>query len=180
MGEANETQGQSGRVLRDLAVAQLWHQNPAHSDPITQGWPVSFLLDTNVISDSIKPRPNPRLTAWLAGVEEEDVFLSVITLTEIRYGIERMAEGRRRRQLDSWLQQDLVTRFENRMLAIDTVIADACGRLVARSLSLGHPLEFRDAFIAATAEVYELTLVTRNTSDFQPVLGTIFNPWSAN
>src|SRR5208283_4293058 len=77
---------------------------------------MSFLLDTNVVSESTKPRPNPGMVAWLAGVEEESAFLSVITLTELRYGVERLAPGRRRRRLDRWLQQELPLRFEGRIL----------------------------------------------------------------
>lgn len=68
---------------------------------------MSFLLDTNVVSEPTKPRPNPGVVVWLAAVDEDDVFLSVITLTELRYGVERLAQGRRRKQLDRWLQQEL-------------------------------------------------------------------------
>ena len=138
---------------------------------------MNFLLDTNVVSDSTKPRPSPELASWLAQVDEDSVFLSVVTLTELRYGIERMAVGSRRKRLDAWLQHDLPIRFEGRILPVDAAIADACGRLVARSESAGRPIQPRDAFIAAAAEVYGLTVVTRNASDFQPVLKAVLNPW---
>ncbi len=139
---------------------------------------MSFLLDTNVVSESTKPRPNPGIVAWLAGVEEESVFLSVITLTELRYGVERLAPGRRRKQLDRWLQHDLALRFEGRILPIDALVADACGKLVARTESIGRPIEARDAFIAATAQVHRLTLVTRNTSHFETTVKSILTPWT--
>ena len=132
---------------------------------------MSFLLDTNVVSESTKPRPNPGVVAWLAAVDEDDVFLSVITLTELRYGVERLAQGRRRKQLDRWLQQDLPLRFEGRILPIDALVADTCGKLVARTESLGRPIEARVAFIAATAQVHQLTLVTRNVSHFETKIG---------
>jgi predicted nucleic acid-binding protein len=139
---------------------------------------MSFLLDTNVVSESTKPRPNPGVVAWLAAVDEDDVFLSVITLTELRYGVERLAQGRRRKQLDRWLQQDLPLRFEGRILPIDALVADTCGKLVARTESLGRPIEARDAFIAATAQVHQLTLVTRNVSHFETTVKSILTPWS--
>jgi toxin FitB len=139
---------------------------------------MSFLLDTNVVSESTKPRPNPAVVAWLAAVDEDSVFLSVITLTELRYGVERLAPGRRSRQLDRWLQHELPLRFEGRVLPIDALVADTCGKLVARTESLGRPIEARDAFIAATAQVHRLTLVTRNASHFETTVKSILNPWT--
>jgi len=139
---------------------------------------VSFLLDTNVVSEWMKPHPNPGVVAWLANVDEDRVFLSVITLTELRYGIERMPPGHRRKRLAEWLEQELPLRFEDRILAIDAAVADACGKLVARSETLGRRLEAMDAFLAATAEVHRLTLVTRNTSDFQAMVKGVLNPWT--
>ncbi|HKN33929.1 MAG TPA: type II toxin-antitoxin system VapC family toxin [Terriglobales bacterium] len=139
---------------------------------------MNFLLDTNVLSEPMKARPNAGLLAWLAEADEESVFISVVTITELRYGIERLATGRRRDRLDGWLRKDLRTRFQGRILPVDLEIADTCGRLVARSESLGRPIEPRDAFIAATAEVHALTLVTRNASDFEATLRTIVSPWT--
>jgi len=139
---------------------------------------MNFLLDTNVVSESTKPRPNTGLMTWLDDVDENSVFLSVITLTELRYGVERLAPGRRRNQLDRWLEQELPKRFDGRILPVDASIADACGRLIARTESLGRPIEARDAFIAATAQFHRLTLVTRNASHFETTLKSILTPWT--
>jgi toxin FitB len=139
---------------------------------------VKFLLDTNVVSEWMKPRPNRGVIAWLAETDEDRVFLSVVTITELRYGIERMAAGNRRKRLDEWLAEELPLRFESRVLPVDALIADACGKLLAQREALGRPIEPRDAFIAATAEIHELTLVTRNASDFQPTLKAIVTPWT--
>jgi toxin FitB len=139
---------------------------------------MSFLLDTNVLSEPVKERPNSGVLAWLSQANEDEAFVSVVTITELRYGVERLATGKRRERLDSWLRKDLISRFEGRILPVDLRIADACGSLMARSESMGRPLEARDAFIAATAEVHGLTLVTRNTSDFEPTLKAIVSPWT--
>ena len=139
---------------------------------------MTFLLDTNLVSERIKPRPNPGVVAWLDHVDEESTFLSVITVMELRYGIQRSSPGKSRTRLEEWLAQDLVPRFSGRILPVDLETADGCGRLSARSEALGRPMETRDALIAATAEVYGLTLVTRNASDFEPVLNSILTPWT--
>jgi toxin FitB len=139
---------------------------------------VSFLLDTNVISEMVKPRPNAGLIAWLAEADEDRTYLSVVSVMEVRFGVERMPSGGRRHQLESWLDHDLPLRFEGRVLSIDGTVADACGRLLARSQTIGRPVESRDGLIAATAEVHGLTVVTRNVSDFESVVKTVLNPWT--
>ena len=139
---------------------------------------MSFLLDTNVVSEWLKPRPNPGVVAWLATVDEDQTFLSVVTITELRYGIERMPPGARKKRIDDWLQQELLPRFEGRVLPVDLATADECGYLVARCEARGRPIEPRDAFIAATSEVYGMTLVTRSTSHFQPAVKSLFVPWT--
>ena len=139
---------------------------------------MNFLLDTNVISETMKPNPNLGLLGWLAEADEDRTFLSVITLMELRNGVERMAAGRKRKRLEEWLDHDLPLRFEGRILAIDSRVADTCGKLVARSESLGRPIETRDALIAATAEIHGLTLVTRNVTDFEPTVKQLLSPWS--
>jgi len=138
---------------------------------------MSFLLDTNVVSEWVKPRPDKGVLAWLSEVDEDRVFLSVMTLAELRSGIERLAAGKRRARLDAWLQEELPLRFEGRLLPIDRAVADAWGRIAARGEQVGRPISVADALVAATAEVHELTLVTRNAADFEPALKAIVNPW---
>lgn len=139
---------------------------------------MKYLLDTNVVSEWVKPRPEPRVVGWLAGVDEDRVYLSVVTVAEIRHGIERLQPGRRRTRLDAWLREDLPLRFEGRLLGIDAVVADAWGAIVARRDRSGRPIGVMDAFVAATAEVHALTLVTRNASDFASAVTAVFDPWT--
>ena len=139
---------------------------------------MSFLLDTNVVSEWVKPRPNPGVVAWLSEADEDAVFISVMTLAELRYGIERMPAGNRRKRLDDWLCNALPIRFEERILPIDVATADIWGKLMARRQAAGRPMSVADAFIAATVEVHGLTLVTRNAVDFEPTLKGIINPWT--
>jgi toxin FitB len=139
---------------------------------------VSFLLDTNVVSEWTKPRPNPGVVEWLAQVDEDEVFLSVVTFAELRHGIERLPAGDRRRRLDEWLRNDLPLRFEDRIVAVDGAIADEWGRVVARRESRGRPMSAMDALIAATGQVHGLTVVTRNMADFQGSVKSVLNPWT--
>lgn len=139
---------------------------------------MSFLLDTNVVSEWTKPRPNPGLVAWLARVDENEVFLSVVTFAELRRGIERLGSGARRRRLDEWLRGELPSRFDTRIVGVDGAIADEWGRLVAHREARGRAIQAMDALIAATAQVHGLTLVTRNTADFEESLKSLLNPWT--
>ena len=139
---------------------------------------MSFLLDTNVVSEWVKPRPDPHVVAWLADVDEDRVFMSVVTIGELRHGIERLPAGRRRAQLDQWLREELPQRFEGRVLSIDAAVANAWGAIVAQHERAGRPIGTMDALVAATAEVHDLTLVTRNASDFKSSVKTIYNPWT--
>jgi hypothetical protein len=139
---------------------------------------VSFLLDTNAVSEWVKPRPDSGLMAWMEQADEDRVFISVVTLAELRYGTERLPAGKRRQRLERWLQEELPLRFEGRIIPVNVEIADAWGRTIARSEAAGRPMGVIDAFLSATAELNHLTLVTRNTSDF-PLLKTILNPWTS-
>ncbi len=138
---------------------------------------MSFLLDTNAVSEWVKPRPNPGLIGWMESTDEDRVFISVITLAELRYGVERMAAGSRRSRLEQWLRDELPLRFEGRILPVDVDVAEAWGTTLSRSEAAGRPIGAMDAFQAATAEIRRLTLVTRNVSDF-PLLKTVLNPWT--
>jgi predicted nucleic acid-binding protein len=141
---------------------------------------LSFLLDTNVISESAKPRPDAGVMSWLETVNEDEVFLSVITLAELRHGVERMPASARRTALDEWVTDALPARFANRLLPIDPATADQWGRTIARGQAAGRPLSAMDGFIAATAEQHRLTLVTRNVSDFEVTGVRLLNPWNGD
>jgi predicted nucleic acid-binding protein len=139
---------------------------------------VSFLLDTNVLSEWVKPLPDPGLIAWLADADEDRVFISAVTLAELNHGVERLAQGQRRSRLEAWLHEDLPLRFEGRILPVDEPVARAWGAITARRDAIGRPIGAMDAFIAATAEVHGLALVTRNVQDFEASVGTLLNPWT--
>ena len=138
---------------------------------------MTFLVDTNVISEWVKPRPDAGVVTWMDEVDEDRVFISVVSLAELRHGVELMAAGARRRRLDEWLTEELPLRFEGRVLLIDPAVAEAWGRIVARGEKAGRPISTMDGFIAATAEAHGLILVTRNVSDFEFSLKKIVNPW---
>jgi predicted nucleic acid-binding protein len=139
---------------------------------------VSFLLDTNVISEGGRPRPDPGVMAWLASIDEEQLFLSVISLAELRHGVERLEDGRRKSALDLWLAEALPARFDGRLLPVDAETADQWGRIVARAQTAGRPIGAMDAFLAAVARQHQLTLVTRNLSDFEAIGVRLLNPWT--
>jgi len=138
---------------------------------------VSFLLDTNVVSEWVKPRPHERVVRWLTEVDEDSVYLSVITFLEIRQGIEEMAAGRRRDTLALWIESELPRRFDQRIIGVDLTIADEAGVLLARSRKTGANLSVPDALFAATGSASGLTLVTRNTRHFQKLGLPLLNPW---
>jgi predicted nucleic acid-binding protein len=105
-------------------------------------------------------------------------FISVITVAELRHGVERLPAGTRRERLDAWLTEQIPLRFEDRLLAVDAETANGWGRVMARGRADGRPISAMDAFIAATAEQHDLTLVTRNVSDFNALGLRLVNPWS--
>ncbi len=138
---------------------------------------MNYLLDTNVVSEWIKPRPNAGVIKWLAEADEDRVFVSVVTLAEVRYGIERMPTCARRDQLNVWLRTQLVERFEGRILPVNPSIADAWGQIIARTRAIGRTLDAMDGFLSATAKTHGMTIVNRNISHFSDLGHPIFNPW---
>jgi predicted nucleic acid-binding protein len=137
-----------------------------------------FLLDTSVFLEATGREPNPGVLAWLAEVEEDDSFISVVTVSELRHRSEMFRTMEQRRDLEMWLRNGLSCRFAGRVLTIDAEIAHACGRISALSESMCRPLELRSALIAATAEIYGLTLVTRHALDFENIVKDILTPWA--
>jgi len=138
---------------------------------------MNFLLDTNAISEWVRPRPDPGIAAWLDEVDEDRTYLSVITLGELRKGVERLAGGRRRDRLDEWLTSELPDRFGDRTLPVDAAIADQWGRVLARADAAGTPVGGIDALIAATAIEHGLQVVTRNAGHFRHTGVDVISPW---
>ena len=135
---------------------------------------MKYLLDTCVLSESRRGSVDKNLKAWLTEVPDEALFISVLTLGEIRYGIEKLKEEKRRIQLTLWLEHELATWFGSRVLPLDVEIADRWGYMRAYH----RTLPAIDSLLAATALARHLILVTRNTKDFKSIDGLkILNPW---
>jgi toxin FitB len=137
-----------------------------------------WLLDTCVISEFVKPRPSEQVLAWLKACDESGTYLSVLTLGEIRSGIERLAAGKRRNALDKWLEGDLRARFEDRILAVSEEVALRWGILHAAAHLAGEKLPVTDALIAATAIVHGMAVVTRNSRDLVRTGVRVVDPWA--
>ena len=137
-----------------------------------------FLLDTNVISELTKPRPSRKVIAWLESTAEALMHLSVISIGEVRKGIDLLGDGHpRRAALQSWLDRDLRLRFAGRLLAFDDGVAERWGQLEALAKKRRLTLPTIDAQLAATALHHGLTLVTRNTADIAPTGVPTIDPW---
>lgn len=136
-----------------------------------------YLLDTNCISEVVSAKPNARVLEWLDAADESILFLSVLTLGEIRKGIAGLSPSRRRMQLESWLERELPARFAGRILPIDAAVADRWGGLAGGAKRRGKPLASVDGLLAATALHFELTLVTRNSGDFPGTRVSLLNLW---
>jgi toxin FitB len=136
-----------------------------------------FLLDTNVISELVRPKPEPKVTAWIDATDESLLYLSVLTMGEIRKGIASLRDPSRRVALEAWLDSDLVIRFAHRILPIDQPVADRWGRITAQVAVAKSSLPVIDGLLAATAIHHNLTLVTRNTKDVVAAGVPVFNPW---
>lgn len=135
------------------------------------------LLDTCVISELVATHPDPGVVEWVDGIDEERLFLSVITIGEIKKGIEKLADSERKHALAEWLEGDLLVRFADRILPIDTGVMLAWGELTADLERQGRRMPAIDSLIAATALQGKLSLVTRNEGDFANSGVDILNPW---
>ena len=135
---------------------------------------MSYLIDTKVISELRRKQPDANVVAWFERRTPQSLFLSVLTLGEIRTGIERLIDAKRRQILVDWLQVELPTFFLGRVLSVDAPVADRWGRLQGEA---SRPLPAIDGLLAATALQHDLTLVTRNVKDFQDLGVNIVNPW---
>ena len=139
-----------------------------------------FLLDTNVVSELVGTKPSRRVLEWMDAADEELLYLSVLTLGEIRKGIAGLAQGKKRTRLETWLEVDLRARFGGRIVDIDSGIADRWGLLAAEARRAGRALPVIDGMLAATAAHHNLTVVSRNTEDFRAASVAVVNPWEGS
>jgi len=139
-----------------------------------------YLLDTNIVSEysRVSP-PDARVRQWVDAQDEDALYLSVLTLGEIRKGITLLPAGKKRTQLEQWLQADMAARFANRLLPINTDIAEIWGTMAAEAQLNGIALAIVDGLIAATAKHHQVTLVTRNVRDFRMWGIAVVNPWES-
>ncbi len=136
---------------------------------------MSYLLDTNVLSELRRKVPNPSVVKWFSSRPASTLYLSVLTLGELRKGIENLADESRRLSLLDWIEVGLASFFIGRILPVDLPVAERWGRLLAQA---GRPLPAIDSLLAATALQHDLQLVTRNQRDFELAGLQVINPWN--
>jgi len=135
---------------------------------------MSYLLDTNVLSELVRSKPDDAVLAWFANVPDESLYISVLTLGEIRKGVEGVPNAKRKETLRVWLEHTLPEWFGSRVLSVDADVAEKWGRLQADAQ---RPVPAIDSLLAATALHHELRIVTRNSKDFDYTGLEIINPW---
>jgi len=135
---------------------------------------MSYLVDTNVLSELRRREPNAGVVGWFSQRPATTLYLSVLTLGEIRKGIDTLPDDERKLKLLDWLEVELPTFFSGRILSVDANVADRWGRLIAQA---GRPVPAIDSLLAATALSHGLKLVTRNTRDFELTGLEVINPW---
>jgi predicted nucleic acid-binding protein len=138
-----------------------------------------YLLDTNCISELVRVKPEPKVMAWIDAAEESLLYMSVLTLGEIRKGLAGLPQSKRRTNLETWLEIELRARFAGRILPIDDSVADRWGLVAANAKREGKALATIDGLLAATALQLNLTVVSRNVGDFAPAQVQVLNPWKA-
>jgi predicted nucleic acid-binding protein len=138
---------------------------------------VKYLLDTCVISELVKPRPNANVIRWIAAQPEHNLYISVLSFGEIHKGIEKALDSKRKKRLHLWVNNDLLMRFKNRIIAIDLKTATKWGEIQAATEKQGKPMPSIDGLIAISALVNDCVVVTRNISDMENSTAVLFNPW---
>jgi toxin FitB len=140
---------------------------------------MKWLLDTCVISGLVSKQPHNAVIEWIDSIEAENLYLSVITIGEIAKGIEKLPQSKRKRELHRWLTEDLLLRFDGRILVLDVDVLLVWGQLTGSLESKGKKMSAIDSLVAATARHWNLTIATRNVADYSHSEIPIFNPWDA-
>ena len=138
---------------------------------------MKWLLDTCVLSELAKKRPDRNVLAWMERIEDDLQFVSVQTVGEIRKGIEKVVDARRRAALDEWFRTSVVEPFSDCILPVDVAVAERWGRLCGEAERAGKPRPAVDSLLAATALAHGLTLATRNVADMAWTGADLFNPF---
>jgi toxin FitB len=138
---------------------------------------MKYLIDTCIISELIKNKPNESVVNWITGQDEQDLFLSILTFGEIYKGIKKISTKSKKARLSQWIEHDLKERFKNRILPIDINVALMWGKIQGGAELEGKPMPAIDSLIAATGLAYNLTVVTRNISDMEQSKVALLNPW---
>ena len=138
---------------------------------------MNYLLDTCVISELTQSKPSPKVTKWLRSCGEESLFLSSLTIGEIQKGISKLPDSRKKNNLQEWLNNRLIKRFDKRILGIDFQVAKKWGIIQASSELAGTKMPVIDSLIAAIGIVYDMTVVTRDTGGMEKSGVSLFNPW---
>ena len=139
---------------------------------------MNYLLDTCVMSELVKPAPSPSILMWFSTVASPALFLSVMTIGEIRKGITKLPDSKKKDALTLWLNR-LIAEYADRILPIDLAVSERWGIMQGEAERAGTPMASLDGLIAATALVYHLTIVTRNERDFLPSRAPLLNPWKS-
>ena len=138
---------------------------------------MKYLLNTCAISELVAKQPNPKVVEYIDSIDPDDVYLSVITIGEISKGIKKLPKSKRKEELETWLNEDLLVRFDEKIIPLDTDVLLEWGSLTARLEATGKTLPAMDSLIAATVLARQLVLITRNTVDFDATGIEIVNPW---
>jgi len=138
---------------------------------------MNYLLDTCIVSELIKNKPNKKVVSWIDSIDEMKIFLSVITIGEIEKGLSKLPNSKRKTLISEWLHEDLLIRFNNRIISLDIDTLFQWGKMSAALEQEGLKMPSIDSLIAATAKQNNFCLVTRNVNDFENCRIKLLNPW---
>ena len=139
-----------------------------------------YLLDTCVIFELVKKKPNNEVVKWISSISEESLFLSAFTFAELHKGVEKLSSGKRKSELHSWVGKELMQRFEGRIIDFNLEISNTWGKVIEKAEKNGTPLPLMDSLIAITGITYNLVVVTQNIKDMKNSGVKLLNPWEEN